>query len=109
MSGWVRVRCVGVPVRLQQCASVVSCRPGVLQEEVAARISQMRVRIWCTSWSVLGSGYFSRWLRPMRRRTLWMGWYPQVRGCCGLGGGFLPCEGPASTCVWVLGMAQNQG
>ena len=59
----------------------------------AARISQMHVRIWCTSWSVVGRGYFRGGLRPMRRRTLWTAWYPQVRGSCGLGGGVLPHVG----------------
>ena len=32
--GWVRVRCVGVRVRLQRCACAVSCRPGGLEEEL---------------------------------------------------------------------------
>ena len=36
------------------------------------RISQMSVRIGCTSWSVVGSGNFSAGLRSMRPRTLWM-------------------------------------
>ena len=38
-----------------------------------------------------------------------MAWYPQVRGCCGLGVGSARVSGPASTCVWALGMAQIQG
>ena len=38
-----------------------------------------------------------------------MAWYPQVRECCGLGGGFGRGSGPASICVWVVGMAQIQG
>ena len=33
--GWVRLRCVGVRVRLQRCARVVSCRLGVLEEKLA--------------------------------------------------------------------------
>ena len=38
-----------------------------------------------------------------------MAWYPQVRGCCGLGGGgSIRVSGPASTCVWAMGMAQIQ-
>ena len=53
----------------------------------------MRLRIWCTSWSVAGRGYCRGGLRPMRRRTLWTACYPQVRGCCRLGGGVLPCVG----------------
>ena len=56
----------------------------------AARISQTSLRIWWTSWSVLGRGYASFGLRPTRLRTLWMAWYPQVRDCCGLGGGVWP-------------------
>ena len=38
-----------------------------------------------------------------------MAWCPQVRDCCGLGGGFGRVSGPASTCVWAVGMAQIQG
>ena len=56
----------------------------------AARISQTSLRIWCTSWSVVGRGYASFGLRPTRLRTLWMAWYPEVRDCCGLGGGVWP-------------------
>ena len=75
----------------------------------AARISQTSLRIWWTSWSVVGRGYATFGLRPTRLRTLWMAWYPQVRDCCGLGGGFGCVSGPASTCVWAVGMAQLQG
>ena len=75
----------------------------------AARISQTSLRIWWTSWSVVGRGYASFGLRPTRLRTLWMAWYPQVRDCCGLGGGFGRVSGPASTCVWAVRMAQTQG
>ena len=75
----------------------------------AARISQTSLRIWWTSWSVVGRGYASFGLRSARLRTLWMAWYPQVRDCCGLGGGFRRVSGPASTCVWAVGMAQTQG
>ena len=39
-----------------------------------ARILQMSVRIWCTSWSVVGTGYCSGGLRSMWQRTLWMLW-----------------------------------
>ena len=75
-----------------------------------ARISQTSLRIWWTSWSVVGRGYASFGLRPTRLRTLWMAWYPQVRDCCGLGGGgFGRVSGPASTCVWAVGMAQTLG
>ena len=76
---------------------------------VVARILQMCVRTWYTCWSVVGRGYFRAGLRPIRRRTLWTGWYSQVRGCCGLGGGGFRVSGPALTCVWVVGMAQIQG
>ena len=75
----------------------------------AARISRTSLRIWWTSWSVVGRGYASFGLRPARLRTLWMAWYPQVRDCCGLGGGFGRVSGPASTCVWAVGMVQTQG
>ena len=75
----------------------------------AARISQTSLRIWWTSWSVVGRGYASFGLRPTRLRTLWMASYPQVRNCCGLGGGgLIVCPGPR-TCVWAVGMAQTQG
>ena len=57
----------------------------------AARILQTSLRIWWTSWSVVGRGYASFGLRPARSRTLWMVWYPQVRDCCGLGGGVWSC------------------
>ena len=56
----------------------------------AARILQTTLRIWWTSWSVVGRGYATSGLRPTRLRTLWMAWYPQVRECCGLGGGVWP-------------------
>ena len=75
----------------------------------AARISQTGLRIWWTSWSVVGRGHASFGLRPARLRTLWMAWYPQVMDCCGLGGGVGRVSGPVSTCVWALGMAQTQG
>ena len=75
----------------------------------AARISQMRLRIWWTSRSVVGRGYASSGLRPTRLRTLWMAWYPQVRESRGLGGGFGRVSGPTSICVWAVGMAQIQG
>ena len=55
----------------------------------AARMSQTRLHIWWTSWSVVGRGYASSGLRPTRLRTLWMEWYPQVSECCGRGGGGL--------------------
>ena len=38
-----------------------------------------------------------------------MTWYPQMRECCGQGGGFCRVCGPASICVWAVGMAQIQG
>ena len=75
----------------------------------AARISQTSLRIWWTSWSVVGRRYASSGLRPTRLRTIWMAWYPQVRECCGLGGGFGCVSGPASICVRAVGMAQIQG
>ena len=49
-------------------------------------------------------------LRPMRRRALWTAWYPQVRGCCGLGGrGCFRLFRPVSNWVWLMGVAQIQG
>ena len=45
----------------------------------------------------------------MRPRTLWIAWYPQVRGSCGLGGGSVRVSGPASTCLWAVRMAQITG
>ena len=75
----------------------------------AARILQTSLRIWLTSCSVVGRGYASSGLRPTRLRTLWMAWYLQVRECCGLGGGFGRVSGPASICVWAVGMAQIRG
>ena len=84
-------------------------RRSLLSSAAAARISRTSLRIWWTSWLVVGRGYASSGLRPTRLRTLWMAWYPQVRGCCGLGGGFGRVSGPASICVWAVGMAQIQG
>ena len=43
------------------------------------------------------------------QRILRMAWYPQVRECCGLGGGSFRLSGPASTCVRAVEMAQIQG
>ena len=85
-----------------------------------ARISQTSLRIWWTSWSVVGRGYASSGLRPTRLRTLWMAWYPQVRECCGLGGGGLAaCPGlPRFVCgrwgwpksrAWSPWMASGAG
>ena len=37
-----------------------------------------------------------------------MVWYPLVRECCGLGGGFFRVSAPALICVWALAMAQIQ-
>ena len=65
----------------------------------AARISQTNLRIWWSSWSVVGRGYASSGLRPTRLRTLWTAWYPH----CGLGGGGLAaCPGlPQFVCgLW---------
>ena len=59
----------------------------------AGRISQTSVRSWCISWSVVGRGYASSGPSPTRQRTLWMAWSPQVRECCGLGGGPSACLG----------------
>ena len=55
----------------------------------AARISQTSLRIWWTSWSVVGRGYASFGLRPARLRTLWMAWYVG-EGVLWSGGGVLP-------------------
>ena len=84
-------------------------RRSLLSSAAAARILQTRLRIWWTSWSVVGRGYASSGLRPTRLRTLWMAWYPQVRVSCCLGGGLGRVSGPASICMWALGMAQTQG
>ena len=65
-------------------------RRSLLSSAAVARTSQTSLRIWFTSWSVVGRGYASSGLRPARLRTLWMAWYPQVRDCCGLGGGVWP-------------------
>ena len=65
-------------------------RRSLLSSAAAGRISQTSLRIWWTSWSVVGRGYASFGLRPTRLRTLWMAWYPQVRDCCSLGRGVWP-------------------
>ena len=38
-----------------------------------------------------------------------MAWYPQVRECCDPGERSFRVSGPASICVWAVGMAQIQG
>ena len=103
-----------VPVYVSACCALAWAvvgravrRRSLPSSAAAARISQTSVRIWWTSWSVVGRGHASFGLRPARLRTLWMAWYPQVRDCCGLGGGFGRVSGPASTCVWAVGMAQT--
>ena len=85
------------------------CRRSLPSSAAVARISQMSLRIWWTSWSVEGRGYASCGLRPTWLTTLWMTWWPQVRECCGLGGQSFRVSGPASICVWAVGMAQIQG
>ena len=74
----------------------------------AARISRMSLRIWWTSWSVVGRGYASSGLRPTRLRTLWMAWYPHVRECCGLGGGLAACPGPPRFLFWRWGWPKSR-
>ena len=99
--------CSGAPV--WSLVGQAVWRRSLPSSAAAARISQMSVRIWCTSWSVVGRGYCSGGLRFMRRRTLLIARYPQVRGRFGLGGASVRVSGPALTCVWALGMAQIQG
>ena len=87
--------CVGVCVCLQRRACVVSCRPGGLEEKLAVFCGRSKDfadehAYLVTSWSVVGGAYASSRLRPTRRRILWTVWYPQLRDCCGLGGGVLP-------------------
>ena len=69
-------------------------RRNLLSSAAATRILQTSLRIWWTSWSVVGRAYASFGLRPTWLRTLWMAWYPQVRDCCGLGWGLVACLGP---------------
>ena len=87
-----------VPVYVSACCALAWAvvgravwRRSLPSSAAAARISQTSVRIWWTSWSVVGRGHASFGLRPARLRTLWMAWYPQVRDCCGLGGGVWSC------------------
>ena len=115
-AGIARGGVVLVYVSTRSCALVWSVvgravwRRRLPSSAAAGRISQTSLRIWCTSWSVVGRGYASSGLRPARQRTLWMAWYPQVRECCGLGGeGSFRVSGPASICVWAVGLAQIQG
>ena len=94
MGGDCAVGCaVSVYVSARRCALAwpvvgrAGWRRSLLSPAAAARISQTSLRIWWSSWSVVGRGFASFGLRPTRLRTLWMAWYPQVRDCCGLGGG----------------------
>ena len=87
-----------VPVYVSACRALVWAvvgravwRRSLPSSAAAARISQTSFRIWWTSWSVVGRGHASFGLRPARLRTLWMAPYPQVRDCCGLGGGVWSC------------------
>ena len=97
-------------------------RRSLQSSAAAARIPQTSLRIWWTSWSVVGRGYASFGLRPARLRTLWMAWYPQVRECCGLGGGLVVCPGllrlvggrwgwpkPRARSPWVASGAGSSG
>ena len=59
----------------------------------AASISQTSLRIWWTSGSLVGRAYATSGPRRTRLRTPLMAWYPQVRECCGLGGGPSACLG----------------
>ena len=102
MGGDCAVGCA-VSVYVSACRGVLAWavvgravwRGSLPSSAAAARISQTSLRIWWTSWSVMGRGYASFGLRPGRLSTLWMAWYPQVRDCCGLGGGGLVvCPGP---------------
>ena len=98
MGGDCAVGCA-VSVYVSACRSALAWavvgravwRRSLPSSAAAARISQTSLRIWWTSWSVVGRGYASFGLRPARLRTLWMAWYPQVRDCCGLGGGVWSC------------------
>ena len=113
--GYFAGGCV-VPVYVSACSGAlvwsvvgrVVWRRSLPSSAAAAEISQTSVCIWCTFWSVVGRGNASSGLRPTRRKTLWMAWYPQVRECCGLVGGSFRVSGPALTCVWALGMVQIQ-
>ena len=71
-------------VQAWSCASLVSW--SLPSDATAARISQMRVRTWCTSWLVVGGAYFKGWLTPPSQTILLMERQPQVRCCCGLRG-----------------------
>ena len=97
MGGYSAVGCV-VSVYMSACRGALArpvvgravWRRSLPSSAAAARILQTSLRIWWNSWSVVGRGYASFGLRPTRLRTLWMAWYPQVRDCCGLGGGVWP-------------------
>ena len=112
--GWGCACCVGVCVRLQRRACVVTCRPEGLEEKLAILLGRGKdfadecaylVHLLVSS----GKRYCGAGLRSTRRRTLLMAWYPQLRGCSGLGGGSVLVPGTAWTCVWAVGMAQIQG
>ena len=108
MGGDCAVGCV-VSVYVWSVVGREVWRRSLPSSAAAASISQTSLRIWWTSWSVVGRGYASSGLRPTRLRTLWMAWYPQVSECCCLEGGFGRVSGPASICVWAVGMAPIQG
>ena len=76
------MRCVGVCVRSPRRACVASCRPGGLEEKLA---------VFCCR----GKNFADELAYLVDLLvTLWMAWYPQVRDCCGLGGGFGRVSGP---------------
>ena len=74
----------------------------------AARNLQTSLRIWWTTWSVVGRQYASSGLRPTRLRTLLMAWYPPVRECCGLVGVLPRVRAIVDLCVGA-GDGQNSG
>ena len=99
--------CSGVPVWSLVGREVR--RRSLPSAAAAARMSQMSVRVGCTSCWVVGRGYCRGVIRSMRLRTLWMAWCPQVGECCGLGGGPFRVSGTASIYVTAVRMAKIQG
>ena len=104
---------VGVCVRLQRCACVVSCRPGGLEEKLAFFCGRGEdfadERAYLLQLLVSG-GKRVPWLSPKAdaAEDPVDGGVPAGEGVL-WGGGSFRVSAPASTCMWAVGMAEIQG
>ena len=114
--GWCGgVCCVGVCVRSPRRACVASCRPGGLEEKLA--VFCCRGKDFADELAYLvdlfvsgGKGVCQLWAKTHAAEDPVAGVVPAGEGLLRSGGGGVGrVSGPASTCVWAVGMAQTQG